>query len=111
MVSVEDLITWAIVLGVLFGLAQVTFSNFVIIVRHSEAVVLERFQKFDRVLDSGWHWKIPLIVRLLRLLLLLLVVLLLLRLLLRWWRCCVSATRRRYACGTACCPPGDLDGG
>lgn len=50
-----------VVVGILLVFLSVLWKQCVIIVRHSEAVVLERFSKFHRILESGINFKIPLV--------------------------------------------------
>ena len=45
----------------IFVVCSIIWRNFVIVVRESEAVVLERFQKFNRILRSGINFKWPFI--------------------------------------------------
>jgi regulator of protease activity HflC (stomatin/prohibitin superfamily) len=54
---------WVVILG-LIGLAVFgLLKSCVIVVRHSEAVVLERFSKFHRILESGINFILPCMVR------------------------------------------------
>ena len=52
---------WVAVLAVLSVVARVIWIASVVVVRHSEAVVLERFSKFHRILESGINFIVPFI--------------------------------------------------